>query len=117
MWRASRFRHSPWLSTPCRRYGPASGIEVQVSGFDNTRTISQATFTFVQRDGTTIAPGAIRQDLAVMFKDYFAGAVLGGAFQMKANFPIAGNGALIDGVRITMTNSVGQTSWPAGESR
>ena len=91
----------------------AGGMEVQISGFDNARSISQASFTFLQKDGTPVPPGAIQQDLAAMFKDYFAGSTLGGTFQMKAAFPITGNGALIEGVRVQMTNSVGQTAWPA----
>jgi hypothetical protein len=93
--------------------GTAAGIEVQVSGFDNTRSLTQASFTFLQKDGTAVAPGAIQQDLAAAFKDYFASSTVGGTFQMKASFPITGNAALIDAVRLVITNAVGQTTWPS----
>jgi hypothetical protein len=90
-----------------------SGIVVQISGYDNTRSISQASFTFLQKDGTPLPPGAIQQDLAAVFKDYFTNSSLGGSFQMKASFPVTGDGGLIDSVRVVLINSLGQTAWPS----
>jgi hypothetical protein len=89
----------------------AAGIEIQVRGYDNTRSISQASFTFLQKDGTPVAPGAIQQDLAATFKDYFASSAVGGSFQMKAAFPVSGTAGLIEAARLGITNSVGQTEW------
>jgi hypothetical protein len=92
--------------------GPA-GIDVQVTGYDNTRSIRQASFTFLQKDGGTIPPGAIQQDVSGFFTNYFAEAASGGTFQMKATFPVNGNATAIDSVKVALTNSLGQTSWPA----
>jgi hypothetical protein len=93
----------------------AAGVEVQVSGFDNTRTLSAASFTFLQNNGAALAPGTIQQDLAAIFKDYFANSTTGGSFQLKLAFPVTGSAAAIDTVRIVMTNAAGQTSWPAAQ--
>jgi len=90
-----------------------SEVAVQVNGYDNTRSLSAATFTFLQKDGTVLAPGKIGQDLGTVFKDYFANSTLGGSFQLKLSFPVTGNAAAVDSVQVTMTNSAGQTSWPA----
>ena len=92
----------------------AAGIEVQVSGYDNTRSIRQAAFTFLQKDGSVIPPGAIQQDVSGFFSKYFADAGSGGAFQMKATFPVNGSASAIDSVKVVLTNAVGQASWPAG---
>ena len=92
----------------------ASGIDVQISGYDNTHSLWQASYTFLQMDGTPIAPGAIQQDVAALFKDYFANSGMGGAFQLKASFPVAGNGAMIGGVTVTLTNGLGQTARTGG---
>ena len=91
----------------------AAGVEVQINGFDNTRSISLASFHFLQKDGSVIAPGALQQDVTAAFQDYFARSASGGAFQMKAAFPVTGTASLIDAVRVVLTNSAGQASWPA----
>jgi hypothetical protein len=92
-----------------------TGIQVQVSGYDNTRSISQATFTFLQKDGSVIPPGGIRQDVSAFFRSYFGGSTQGGGFQMNATFPAGGGAAgAVDRVQVLLTNSVGRTAWPAG---
>jgi hypothetical protein len=96
-----------------RMIRPAAGIEVQVSGYDNTRTLSRASFTFLQKDGTFVPPGAMPQDLAALLKDYFVNSGLGGSFQIKAAFPVTGSPDSIDSVKISLANSAGTTTWPA----
>jgi hypothetical protein len=91
----------------------ASSVDVQVSGFDNTRSLTAASFTFLQKDGTALPPGTQQQDLAAAFKNYFAGSSEGGTFQLKLSFPVTGGTAAIDSVQVVMTNAAGQTSWPA----
>jgi hypothetical protein len=90
-----------------------SSIELAISGYDNTRSIAGATFTFLRKDGTVLAPGPLQQDLSAAFKDYFGGSTPGGSFQLKLNFPVTGGTASIESVRVVITNAVGETSWPA----
>src|SRR5262249_55570031 len=82
----------------------ASGIDVVVSGYDNTRSVRQAVFTFLQKDGSVIPPGAIQQDVSAFFQNYFADANAGGTFQMKAAFPVNGSAGVIDSVHVTLIN-------------
>jgi hypothetical protein len=90
-----------------------TGIQVQVSGYDNTRSISQATFTFLQKDGSLIPPGSIRQDVSPFFSSYFGGSTQEGGFQMNATFPVTGGAAsAVDSVKLVLTNSAGQSAWP-----
>jgi hypothetical protein len=93
----------------------ASGVDVQVSGYDNTRSVTAAAFTFLQKDGTVLAPGALQEDLTAAFKDYFATSTVGGNFQLHLSFPVTGDPAVIDSVRVVMTNGTGQSSWPAAQ--
>jgi hypothetical protein len=90
-----------------------AGVDVQISGFDNTRTLSGASFTFLQSSGAVLPPGAIQQDLSALFRDYFAGSTTGGSFSLKLSFPVTGSAASVDSVRVVMTNAAGQTSWPS----
>ena len=82
-------------------------VEVTVTGFDNTRAISQLTFTFYDRSGTPVAPGAIRVDPAAAFRQYFDGSGLGGAFLLRAVFPVTGDGGQIETVEAEFTNPAG----------
>jgi hypothetical protein len=93
----------------------ASGVDVQVTGYDNTRSLTAASFTFLRKDGTVLVPGALQQDLTAAFKDYFANSTVGGNFQLHLSFPVTGDPGVIDSVRVVMTNGTGQSSWPAAQ--
>jgi hypothetical protein len=85
----------------------ATGIEVQVTGFDNTRTAGALTFTFFDAAGNTIAPGAVRTDATANFASYFQNSGLGGVFLLTAVFPVTGNTAQIAAFQVQIANSVG----------
>ena len=55
-----------------------SGVSVNVTGFDNTRTAGMLSFTFYDSAGNVIAPGAIGYDSKAAFSSYFAGSDDGG---------------------------------------
>jgi hypothetical protein len=86
-----------------------SGIEVQVSGFDNTRTAGEIVFTFFDGTGNSVAPGAIRIDAAADFARYFATSDRGGVFSVKAAFPVSGDASKIAAVAVQIANAVGST--------
>jgi hypothetical protein len=85
----------------------AAGIEVQVTGFDNTRTAGPLTFTFFDATGNAVAPGAVRTDATARFASYFQNSGLGGVFLLTAVFPVTGNPAQIGTFQVQIANSVG----------
>jgi hypothetical protein len=86
-----------------------TGVEVQIIGFDNTRSASQLAFTFYSTSGQVVGAGPIRVDAAEPFSHYFLSSQVGGVFSLRAVFPVAGSPAEIGSVEVEMTNSAGST--------
>ena len=84
-----------------------TGVDVSISGFDNTRTASQIAFTFFDASSAPVGAGAIRVDAGGDFRRYFESTAAGGAFQVRASFPIAGNASQVSAVEVEVTNSAG----------
>jgi hypothetical protein len=84
-----------------------NSLEVKLIGFDNTQTSGEVVFTFYDRGGKPVQPGAIRANVREDFKRYFDAAKLGGTFSLRATFPVAGNVADIDSVEVEFANSAG----------
>jgi hypothetical protein len=87
-------------------------FEVQLSGFDNARTASAVAFTFFNRNGVVIQPGAIRTDVTGAFREFFGSSPLGGMFSLRALFPVNGDFSSIGGLEVELTNSMGTTRPP-----
>jgi hypothetical protein len=85
----------------------ASGLAVQVTGWDNTHSVAQLTFTFFDATGNAITPGAIRVDSSADFGRYYANSDVGGAFALRAAFPVTGDGAQIASFEISVGDSIG----------
>lgn len=84
-----------------------NSVDVEVAGFDNTRTASRLAFTFYDRAGTPLPPGAIRADATDEFRRYFANTPMGGLFSMLARFPVMGDVAAIAAVEVEIVNGAG----------
>lgn len=82
-------------------------IDVSVSGFDNTRTAGALAFTFFDKSGRVIGPGAIRVDSTADFQKYFSTSQVGGAFLFRATFPVTGDASQIGAVEVEVANSAG----------
>ena len=93
-------------STAERRLGD---IDVNLTGFDNTHSVSQLSFTFYDTSGNVLLPGTFRVDETAAFHQYFTSAQAGGAFTLLATFPVTGNMSLIGSVQAEVTNSIGVT--------
>ena len=76
---------------PAIIYCTAVNVELQVNGWDNTRSVSQLTFTFYDQGGSEISPGNIPVSAASAFESYFGGSNLGGVFGLTAFFPVTGD--------------------------
>jgi hypothetical protein len=85
----------------------SSGISVELTGFDNTRSASQISFVFYDADGRALSQGPIRADASSDFRRYFESSIAGGAFSLRAVFPVTGDAGLIRGVEVEMINSAG----------
>jgi len=85
----------------------ATGVQVQVTGFDNTRTAGLIAFTFFDTAGNTIAPGAISANATASFASYFQNSGLGGVFLLTAVFPVTGDPSQIGAFQVQIANSVG----------
>jgi hypothetical protein len=85
----------------------SAGLDLRVTGFDNTRTASKITFTFFDQAGTALSPGAITVDSSAAFQQFFAASDLGGVFALHAFIPVMGNPAQVAAVEVKFTNAAG----------
>jgi hypothetical protein len=83
----------------------AGTIEVRIAGFDNTRTAGKVEYTFYDSAGLPFAPIAV--DNTGEFAQYFAASDAGGAFGLRAVFPVTGDASQIVEMEARMINSAG----------
>ncbi len=84
-------------------------LDVQVAGFDNTRTLSRLRFVFFDRGGAAIGSGPIEAEAGPEFRRFFESSTAGGVFGVRAVFPVAGDAGLIAGVEVELTSGAGVT--------
>lgn len=92
---------------PADLYCTATNVELQVNGWDNSRTAAQLVFRFFDSSGNPIAPGDIPVDGGQSFRQYFQTSPLGGVFGLHARFPINGDGNQVTAAEVSLTNSAG----------
>ncbi len=86
----------------------SGGLSVQFTAFDNTRTASTMSFTFLDANGDTLNGGPITVDGTAAFQQYFANSDEGGLFALNAFFPVTGGSPQqVASVEIQITNSAG----------
>jgi hypothetical protein len=86
-----------------------AGIEVRTTAFDTSRSASRLSFTFFDREGRLVAPGAIPVDGSQAFHQYFATTDFGSMFTLLAVFPVRGDASQIAAVEVELGNSLGAT--------
>jgi hypothetical protein len=89
-----------------RRNG--SNLEIDITGFDNTREVGSLNFRFFDRAGAPLS-GVITATPGDQFRTYFAQSNLGGVFKMRAVFPVTGDATIVGSVLIEIANQVGRT--------
>jgi hypothetical protein len=92
----------------------AGTVVVQLTGFDNTRSVSRLVYTFYDASGNTIAPGALTVDSAADFTRFFQGSSAGGNFQLVATFPVTGDATKVAAFQAQIVNSAGSTQTARG---
>ena len=83
-------------------------VEVDLTGFDNTRSAGALQFTFFDAAGDTIAP-AVQANGGSSFASYFQNSA-GGTFELKAVFPVVGDTGKIASFQAVVTNSAGNAT-------
>lgn len=104
--RSIRVSPEPVVLSSARAAFASAAAEVVFTGFDTTRSVSKVSFTFYLKNGQAASPGRIDADVAAPFAGYFK-SVTGGAFMLRANFPVSGTASELDGVEVEITNSAG----------
>jgi hypothetical protein len=85
----------------------SAGLDLVITAFDNTRSVSKLTYTFFDQTGATLPPGAITIDSSASFQQFFSSSDLGGVFSLHGFFPVIGNPNQVDSVEVSILNSAG----------
>jgi hypothetical protein len=83
-------------------------VEVDLTGFDNTRSAGALSFTFFDALGNLIAAPVLANGSSA-FAAYFQNSS-GGTFELKAIFPVTGDTSQIAAFQATVTNSAGNAT-------
>jgi hypothetical protein len=100
--------HPPML-TLVQGSRAGNSLDLQLTGWDNTHSVSQLSFTFYDSAGRVIAPGTLRVDAAAEFARHFSVSDVGGTFTLRAAFPVAGDAAQVSAFEVSLTDLVGTT--------
>lgn len=94
-----------------------TGIEVDVTGFSNTREMVSATFQFQAASGTTLQGSSATITADQLFGTWFSDAAsnpFGSQFLYTQPFTISGNANGVASVSVTLTNKQGTSSSASG---
>jgi hypothetical protein len=83
------------------------GVQVDIAGFDNTRTASTVAFRFYDAAGKLLGEGPVTANVSGAFAQYFQESTVGGMFLLRASFPVAGDSSQVRAVEVEATNSAG----------
>jgi hypothetical protein len=85
---------------------------VTLTGYDNTYSTGQFSFTFYDTSGKVLTPNGIPVNAVSSFQQYFFSSdnQAGGAFRMQASFPVNGDVTQVGSVAVNISNSAGPSS-------
>jgi hypothetical protein len=84
----------------------AGALDVRLTGFDNTRSVTAMNFTFHLAGGQSIP---VRVPVAADFGRWWTESKLGGIFAFRASFPVTGDSSQIRAVDVEIANGQGST--------
>ncbi len=86
-------------------------LVITMTGYDNTYSLGQLGFLFYDTSGKPMTVKPLTVDASSAFKQlFFTSNQAGGAFSLKASFPVTGSVTDIGSVAFTLTNSAGTAS-------
>jgi len=88
-------------------YCTTTNVQLQINGWDNTRSASQLVFNFFSSSGAAIQPSPITVNAATPFEQYFAGSDMAGVFGLYVLFPVTGDSDVVVAAQVQITNSAG----------
>ena len=88
----------------------ANELDVVISGFDNTYSMGDMSFSFFDRSNKPIV--TMPADFTASFKVFLDGQTGGSTFLMRASFAVTGDVTQVGGVAVTLTNSAGVVNTP-----
>jgi hypothetical protein len=91
----------------------SGGFTVTVIGFDPTRAITQATFTFTPASGSTLQSSTVTVSAQSLFTAWYqstASAQYGSQFNFTIPFTVSGSVSGIASVTVTLTNPTGTSN-------
>lgn len=90
-----------------------AALNITITGFDNTFSIGQMTFTFYDLSGKQLG-ASIPADFSTQFHLFYEGTTSqisgGSAFLMSVSFPVTGNESAVGSVQVQMNNIAGTTT-------
>jgi hypothetical protein len=92
---------------PSLVYCTTTNIQLQINGWDNTRSTSELVFSFFNASGQAIAPGNITVSTGSAFQQYYAGSDMAGVFGVSALFPVTGDSNQVVSAIVQIVNSAG----------
>lgn len=99
--------------TAVTAHSTSSGLEVDVTGFSNTRDMTSANFQFQASAGTNLQTSQVTITADQLFSTWFSNASsqqYGSRFTFTQQFAVSGNLTGISGVTATLTNKQGTSN-------
>jgi len=97
--------------TSTQALAESPNLLVTISGYDNTYSAGQLSFTFYDTTGKIIGSAIPYNATAAFQQLFFTNNQDGGMFSLQASFPVTGGSvSSVGSVTVTMANSVGQST-------
>lgn len=85
-------------------------LVVTLTGYDNTYSAGQLSFTFYDTSGKVIGSPIAFNEASNFQQLFFVGNNDGGLFSLQGNFPVSGDITKVGSVTVGVTNSTGQST-------
>lgn len=111
VWGRKDFFGRPAISCPSS--GPASGFDIEITGFCTSREVTQATFRFSAAPRKTLQTAEINLPIDALFSKWFqdpASSGFGSQFTFTQTFTVQGDANAVTPDSVTLTNRSGSVS-------
>jgi len=91
----------------------ATGFSVALTGYSTTRDMTQAVFQFSAAAGATLQSSTVTVPLDSVFASWYgspASTTFGSQFTMTLPFTLQGNSSSVNGLTVTLANSIGASA-------
>jgi hypothetical protein len=106
-------RRAPAITNVSIASRTAAGFELAVTGYSTPRSLTQATFSFTPRPGSTVPTGLLNVDVGAPFTTWYQSMdsqPFGSQFRLRVPFTVQGDINAIGSVSVTLTNAAGTST-------